>query len=119
MFDMFGTEKSRFGIAIQAFRFLGAVNSYVVSSLVLGSDVMSSDKDAGIEETKGPVGAWNATGSPTLNHTKSLSSSLTLGKSLRHEITADLAEPKVLSPHKTRPGNPPRRIEVERKKREK
>jgi dynein heavy chain len=118
MFDMFGTEKSRFGIAIQAFRFLGAVNSYVVSSLVLGSDVMSSDKDAGIEETKGPVGAWNATGSPTLNHTKSLSSSLTLGKSLRHEITADLAEPKVLSPHKTRPGNPPRRIEVERKKRE-
>ena len=76
--------------------------------------------DSGIEETKGPSAAWadNGGGSPELAHVKSLSTSLTLGKSLRHEIKKDLAEPKVLSPHKTRAGNPPRRIEVERKKRE-
>ena len=41
----------------------------------------------------------------------------TLGHSDRHVPTKHFVEPKVLSPHKTRPGQIPRRIEVERKKR--
>ena len=40
-----------------------------------------------------------------------------LGLSTRHCPEKDFVEPKVLSPHKTRPGQIPREIQVERKKR--
>ena len=40
-----------------------------------------------------------------------------LGLSVRHRPEKDFVEPKVLSPHKTRPGQIPREIQVERKKR--
>ena len=40
-----------------------------------------------------------------------------LGFSARHRPEKDFVEPKVLSPHKTRPGQIPREIQVERKKR--
>ena len=45
-------------------------------------------------------------------------SSLQLSASVRHEVKQEVVEPKVYSPHKTRRGQVPRRIEVERKKRE-
>lgn len=41
----------------------------------------------------------------------------TLGRSKRHIPTEHYLEPKVISPFKTRPGQIPRRIQVERKKR--
>eukprot|EP01041_Mallomonas_annulata_P000971 gene971-1882_t len=44
--------------------------------------------------------------------------SIALGASLRHNPLAESVEPKVFSPHKNRKGHVPRRIEVERKKRE-
>jgi dynein heavy chain len=40
-----------------------------------------------------------------------------VGISVRHNPSEDVVEPKVYSPHKTRKGYVPRRIEVERKKR--
>lgn len=46
-----------------------------------------------------------------------LDADFSLGYSKRHCPTTDFVEPKVLSPHKTRTGHIPRRIEVERKKR--
>ena len=73
-----------------------------------------------MEETKG--GSPPKVQSPTskvIPFKKSTTTlSITMDKTIRHEVKKDFAEPKVHSPHKTRPGFPPRRIEVERKKRE-
>ena len=75
----------------------------------------------GMEETKGgsPVRSSSPTGK-VLPHT-----ALNLSKGIemfthttRHQIPIALSEPKVQSPHKARRGFAPRRIEVERKKRE-
>jgi len=75
----------------------------------------------GLEETKNgsPVKA-SSPSSKVLSHAAlTLSSELnTLTGTSRHQIPSVLAEPKVQSPHKARRGYAPRRIEVERKKRE-
>ena len=79
---------------------------------------------SGLEETKGgspdrsQVWASSPTNKVVPHSSLKFEQEFTQTKVPRHVVPITLTEPKVQSPHKTRRGFAPRRIEVERKKRE-
>ena len=83
---------------------------------------MQIDTSAGSPESKTNGGGIKIQsphkGGHAVPFTKTSASLLSLSTSDRHVVQQAIVEPKVYSPHKTRRGQVPRRIEVERRKRD-